>query len=288
MTDTLLTSLRERMLDETEPLAGLLRKCLVLGAETRSESLRQWARYELNGYDDSAELPSYRILPSPVIMVDYISGNAYGTNHAYDRLQLPAKAQKYVSETLSWCQPIDELEKFAAQKNLSFTGTGLAAAQSIWNKELGWAQQITGMRFSVAGSAIAGMLGQIRTQLVDIVADLTADTPLTELPGKEAVDAAVGTHIGTQYNTTITAPSGPTAVGTAATASTEGLTVDDAIALLAAVRDASAEVGDVAARGELQAAVEELRGAIESATPDAGEVMRKAGKLKAIAEEAVA
>lgn len=34
MTDSLLRSLREHMLDESEPLAGLLRKCLLLGAET--------------------------------------------------------------------------------------------------------------------------------------------------------------------------------------------------------------------------------------------------------------
>jgi hypothetical protein len=49
VTDALLRSLRERMLDESEPLAGLLRKCLLLGAETGSVTLRYWARKELNG-----------------------------------------------------------------------------------------------------------------------------------------------------------------------------------------------------------------------------------------------
>ena len=58
MTDTLLRSLRDRLLDESEPLAGLLRKCLLLAAQTGSELLRQWARYELNGYDEGVELPS--------------------------------------------------------------------------------------------------------------------------------------------------------------------------------------------------------------------------------------
>ncbi len=32
------------MLDESEPLAGLLRKCLLLGAETGSGSLRESVR----------------------------------------------------------------------------------------------------------------------------------------------------------------------------------------------------------------------------------------------------
>ncbi|MFF3869930.1 hypothetical protein [Micromonospora sp. NPDC001898] len=49
MTDTLLRSLREHLIDESEPLAGLLRKCLLLGAETGSQTLRDWARKELNG-----------------------------------------------------------------------------------------------------------------------------------------------------------------------------------------------------------------------------------------------
>ena len=52
MTSSLLTDLRERVIDEAEPLPGLLRKCLMLGAQTGSQSLREWARFELNGYPD--------------------------------------------------------------------------------------------------------------------------------------------------------------------------------------------------------------------------------------------
>jgi hypothetical protein len=83
MTDTLLRSLRARLLDESEPLAGLLRKCLLLGAETGSDSLRQWARYELSGYGEGVELPSYRRLPTPAISVDSISGNRWAKNVTY-------------------------------------------------------------------------------------------------------------------------------------------------------------------------------------------------------------
>lgn len=43
-------------------------------------------------------------------------------------------------------------------------------------------QNIVGLSYVLTGSAVAGMLGQIRTQLVDIIADLTAGTPLSELP----------------------------------------------------------------------------------------------------------
>jgi hypothetical protein len=63
------------MLDESEPLAGFLRKYLLLGAETGSDSLRQWARKELNGYDKDDELPGYRKLPTPPLALPSLSGH---------------------------------------------------------------------------------------------------------------------------------------------------------------------------------------------------------------------
>lgn len=283
MTDTLLRSLRDKALDESEPLAGLLRKSLLLGAETGSDALRQWARYELNGYDEGVELPSYRRLPTPPISVDSISGNTWAKNQTFNRLQLPTEARKCVPETFPLHQPVEELERLSQSKSLSFTGTGLAYAQTLWNEELGPFQQIMSMSFVLSGSAIAGVLGQIRTQLVDVVADLTADTPLAELPGKEQVDAAVGHHIGTQYVTTINSTNGPTAIGTMAQASSEGLDVNDALRLLDGVRDAAAHVAE-GNRNALLQAVEELRAAVEQDAPDTGDVVKKVGRLRAVAE----
>lgn len=283
MPDTLLTSLRSQLLDESEALAGLLRKCLLLGAETGSSSLRQWARYELNGYDADADLPQYRRLPTPVISVDSISGNTWAKNQTFHRLQLPAEAQKVVPEYLPLHQPVEELEKMSASKSLSFAGPGLAYAQTLWNNELGPFQQITGMSFKLSGSAISGVLGQVRTQLVDLIADLTADTPLAELPGKAQVDAAVGQHIGTQYVTTISSTNAPTAIGTKAKARSEGLSVGEVIELLDAVRAEADLVPSGASQVELLEVLEDLRVEILKAKPDTGAVVKKAGKLRTAA-----
>lgn len=283
VTDSLLRSLRTQMLDESEPLAGLLRKCLVLGAETGSEVLREWARKELNGYDNGDELPGYRQLPTPPISADTMSGNTWATNMTYSVLQLPPRAREVIGETFPLHQPIEELEKIATQKSGSFTSPGLTYAQHLWNEELGPFQQVVNMRFTLSGSMFAGVLGQIRTQLVDLVADLTAGTPLTELPRKELVDAAVGTHIGSQYNTTIHAATGATAIGDGAIAKSKGLTIDDAINLLDAVRDASGSVGDERSRAELLAAVEDLQAEVQSPRPDTGAVVKKVGRLNAVA-----
>lgn len=284
MTDTLLRSLREHLLDESEPLAGLLRKCLLLGAETGSEALREWARRELNGYGDEDEVPKYRKAPAPAISMDSMSGNMWAKNQIIGRHQLPGDAWEYVPDEFWFKQPIEELEQLAEQKQLSFASPGLAYAQTIWNRQLGPFQQIVGLSYVMSGSVLAGVLGQIRTKLVDVVADLTANTPMSELPKKGQVDAAMNHRLGDIYNTTIQAASGPVAIGAKAKASSEGLTVEDVLRLLDKVQQAAADIADIQ-RTELLEAVTELRAAVDSDAPETGDVVKKAGKLRAIAEK---
>ncbi|MET3468970.1 hypothetical protein [Microbacterium sp. BDGP8] len=285
MTDSLLRSLRDRALDETEPLAGLLRKCLLLGAETGSSALRDWARLELNGYTDESTIPDYRKLPGVPITVDSISGNTWTKGQIVTRWQLPKAAQGYVPELLYLTQPIEELERQAQEKSLRFKPPGLAAAQSVWDRELGPFQSIVNMSYILSGTSISGLLGQIRTKLIDVIADLTVTTPLTELPRREDVDAAMQQrigHLGDVYTTTVVHPSGPTAIGAGATAST-GLRVSDVLPLLDAVR-AAAQATD-ADTTEVEAAVTELNEVVSKPDPETGEVVKRAGKLREVADK---
>jgi hypothetical protein len=272
------------MLDESEPLAGLLRKCLLLGAETGSVALRDWARRELNGCGEEDEVPEYRRLSGVPISMNSSSGNTWVTGQTISRFQLPQEAWEYVPDTMSFKQPVEELEQMAGQKSLSFSSPGLSMAQTIWNRQLGPFQSINGLSYTMTGSVVAGMVGQIRTQLVDIIADLTADTPMSELPSKGQVDAAVREHIGASsvYNTTINAPSGPVAIGAEALAKTEGLSVADVLRLLDGVQRAAASDIAEADQAEVLEAVDDLRVALSKETPDTGEVVKKAGRLRSL------
>src|SRR5262249_7703825 len=160
---------------------------------------------------------------------------------------------------------------------LTFGSPGLAYAQTVWNGKLDPFQNIVGMHYVMSGSGVAGIFGQIRTQLVDGGADLTAHTPMSELPQKDQVDAAVTHRLGDIYNTTIQSASGPVAVGSRAKASTEGLTVADALRLLDAVQASTADVPG-SDRAEVLDAVAELRAAVEKEHPDTGDVVKKVGK----------
>lgn len=283
MTDTLLQALRDRILDESEPLAGLLRKCLLLGAETGSDALCEWARRELNGWGDEDDVPDYRKLHDAPIGYNSISGNTWATGLTISRLQLPKKAREVLPVELEFRQPVEELEQHASAKSLLFRTNRLAYAETMWNTELHMFQQVSNLHYTMSGSTVAGMLGQIRTKLVDFVADLTAGTPLTGLPGKERVDAAVHARIGDVYNTTIMKADGPLAIGSGAEAKTEGLSVDDALRLLAEVRT-SAEDVPAEDRAELDQAIDDLQATLEEDQPETGEVVRRAGKVRAAAQ----
>ena len=284
MTDTVLQSLRAHVLDEAEPLAGLLRKCLILGAETGSDALRQWARRELNGYADESVVPDYRVIDGAVILFDSISGNHWATGQSIHPLQLPAKAREHLPDAMTLRQPVDELERLAAEDSTYFRTGPLSLAEVLWNRQLGAFQQVINLRYTISGSTVAGILGQVRTNLIEIVADLTAGTPLTELPPTARVDEIMRErigHVGDVYNTNINQPTGPTAVGNEASAKTEGMTIAEVIALLAELQRAIAATPPGGARDEANSALVGLVEVVEGDEPDTREVVSRTARLRA-------
>lgn len=275
MTSSLLTDLRERVIDESEPLPGLLRKCLMLGAETGSQSLREWARFELNGYPDGPEVPSYRRIHAGMT-ISYVSGYNVVSGQSWSWYDLPAQAREIVPEQLTLRSPLAEIERMADQKFVKFGSGPLSAALQILNDTLSFAQQAHELAYSVPGATLTGIVDSIRTSLVELVADLTADTPLGELPSRTAVDAALSDHLGVQYITHVHAPSGPVAVGEGAHA--QG-TVEDLSRALADLRAMAEKEGEE----ELTEAIDDLQQALQEERPAAGPVAEKASRLRRLA-----
>src|SRR5215472_10304930 len=55
-----LAQIQADVVDDTVPLSSLLQKCIVLGGQAGSQKLRDWARWELNGYAGADTVPDYR------------------------------------------------------------------------------------------------------------------------------------------------------------------------------------------------------------------------------------
>jgi hypothetical protein len=84
------------------------------------------------------------------------------------------------------------------------------------------------------------------------------------------------------YTTTVLKTSGPTAIGAGAIASS-GTSVDDALQLLAAIQSAAElALPDTA---DLEVALAELRDSITTPHPETGEVVRRLGNLRAVADK---
>ncbi|MGY2025984.1 AbiTii domain-containing protein [Nocardia gipuzkoensis] len=193
----LLRDLRERVLDESETLVGLLRTCLALGTVTGSDALRSWARSELKGYETGTEVPTYRKLRLPLYLDSFSISNILVRDQSVSRYMAPAEAQKLIPEQVSFKDPIEQLIGMAETgENHQIRLEGLKFAASEWNAarkdDDPW---IVDLYYKVSATAVAGVVSVVRTTLVEMVMDMAKDVPLDQLPTRREADAAVQVHV---------------------------------------------------------------------------------------------
>ncbi|MGF6882190.1 hypothetical protein ABIA39_002789 [Nocardia sp. GAS34] len=180
---------------EHEPLAGLLRKCLMLGAVTGSDDLRLWASRKLKGYGDNDPLPAYRMLAAPLYVE--VSAGPYRETKQLSRFSVPADLREYVPEKLCITDPVEKLAVMAGSSDepitMGLSGFPILAAE--WTKLLEWPTAVRRIYFQVLTPTLVGLLGTVRTALLEMVMDMTKDLPLDELPSRGQADAAVQVHV---------------------------------------------------------------------------------------------
>jgi hypothetical protein len=276
----ILNDLRNEVTDESAPLAGLLRKCLFLGIETKSSDLRDWAKLELNGYEGITEIPSYRIFPTPPITASYMSFAGRVSGQKWSRHDL-GKAGEHIKPTFSFVNSIEEIEELSKGGQASFIPPELMQARALFNADEENIHTIIDLHYTLAGSLMAGIVGQVRTRLVEIVAELSTEIPLDGLPRKEVVDATTYQNIEAQYITTIGEPSGSVAVGTSANAVTDnGISVDDAFKLIEKIRAEVESLKGSDGQEEIVAVLEDIESDVESG---AGVNIEKTNRLTSLA-----
>ncbi|MFT4265286.1 MAG: hypothetical protein QM572_18035 [Nocardioides sp.] len=217
----LLAQIEKGALDESIPLASTLRKCVVLGGHAGSSELRDWARHELDGYgDDVSEMPDYRVIAAPIL--------ANGMNVAYQfrRHQLsvwdlPDFAQEAYRDGIKMPMGVGELEKLAGNsKPIDMQAPGMPDVVHYMNNFGEYNASFESIYFSVAPTAVHGILDKIRTNLVAMVAELRAvGVGSEDIPTSLAADQAVNVIIKKAKRSPITinnaVASGPGAVASA-------------------------------------------------------------------------
>lgn len=278
-----MANLRRRVIDESESLAGLLRTCIALGAETGSDALRGWARAELHGYAPQDDLPLYRKLQLSLTVDGWIGG-LYRTGYTVDFRHLQEEDRGRL-QAVPFQQSVDELEMLAAStKSLHYTHEGLSQAAKL----------ATGLPFTrveeayclVSPAAVAGMLGKIRTTLVEMVADMTREVPFDGLPTRNEVDRAVQVNVHgsrDQYHVNVQHNSGVIGQG-AGSSQTQHVTNvgSDLSNLLTQLRTAAGEIDSDDDRVDAEHAIDDLEEAACQENPELETVRRRWRALQRI------
>ncbi|MFK0131139.1 hypothetical protein ACIQRZ_12335 [Streptomyces rubiginosohelvolus] len=178
---TLVAEIERDALDESVPLASVLRRCIALGGAVDSDQLREWAGRELRGYQGDIETPDYRIVAAG-IHLDAVAGPSTITGQRISPLQLPdVVREKGISEELPLRMGVGELEASIdgdeqGHLHISLPG-GADIARMMDHVANQPFQKITAVYWSVSKASIAGVLDQVRTTLTELVAEIRATVP---------------------------------------------------------------------------------------------------------------
>ena len=185
-------------------LADTLRKVVALGGESGSKRLREWANRELRGYDgvDIADLPPYRVIGAS-LQIDWMRGPHKMTGQPISNLQIPEFARDEFKQEVRLRAGIGELEAMveaARKEGRSHTKLMHAGASDVlayMNHESDDPfMNYVALYWSVAQSSLEGVTDQVRTTLVELVAEMRAGTPAGQsVPSTEVADQAVSVAV---------------------------------------------------------------------------------------------
>ncbi|GGY13142.1 hypothetical protein GCM10010358_76760 [Streptomyces minutiscleroticus] len=195
-----ITRLEHDVLDESVPVASLLRQVLILGGHASSEPLRKWAQHELKGYSGTeTAVPKYRFIAAPV-KANITSGPAQYNGREISKWDLPEEARDAVPNQFPILWSVAEIQATiaASQEEHIRLGTSntsdLARLMTHHQRNLtgNFFLEVTSVYWAISVSSLKGILDQVRTQLTEFVAEIRAAMPPgAQEPTAEAIREAV-------------------------------------------------------------------------------------------------
>ncbi|MFE7537265.1 hypothetical protein ACFU67_23690 [Streptomyces rhizosphaericola] len=173
-----LDRLEKDVLDESRPLAPILRQVIALGGHAHSQPLRTWALRELKGYEGTdVPIPDYRKISAP-LMMDGIVGMYQFRKQQVSRFDLPDFARDDLGTELRFGRGVGEIESLLARDPSEAVPLAPAmAAELAAVMSQSSDRQVLRLYWAVHPSALEGVLDQVRTRLVELVGELRAVMP---------------------------------------------------------------------------------------------------------------
>jgi hypothetical protein len=192
----LLARIEADLLDDRVPLSSLLQRCIVLSGQAGEQELRDWARWELNGYADVGTVPDYRHVHSPVMAV--VTNNA-GYNPITQRVrdevfgpQIRDIIREVVGDIEDAIIPfgtgmLEELANQGTEMHRISPTFSDVMADTLNQFNTAPNSRVVQLYWSVSNASIRGIVVRVRAALTDRVAELIRLTaPDQDVPGKQA------------------------------------------------------------------------------------------------------
>ncbi|MFC8765984.1 hypothetical protein ACFUAG_35480 [Streptomyces sp. NPDC057193] len=173
-----LDRLEDDVLNESRPLAPILRQVIALGGHAHSEPLRTWALRELQGYEGTdVPIPDYRRISAPLVM-DGLAGNFQFREQPVSTFDLPDFARESLGDVLRLGQGVGQIESLITRHpgQTVQLAPALAAEVAVFMSQNS-SRHVLRLYWAVHPSAMEGVLDQIRTRLVQLVGELRAAMP---------------------------------------------------------------------------------------------------------------
>jgi hypothetical protein len=201
----------ERDLERDAPVAKVLRNVLLLGGKSGSSVLRDWAAQELRGYESDDALPDYRRLDA-LLQADFaLPGGGMLKHRTVAPWEFPEFARDAMSGPVPLSMSIAEIQDMKGRADggmVRLSPPGVSELMFLINHEVGHINQVVAIYWSVSVTALEGVLDQVRTRLVQLAAEMRAETPEKKsIPEREVADRAV-VHVIAKGRSTVNLVSG--------------------------------------------------------------------------------
>jgi hypothetical protein len=165
----------ESLSSEKSSLTEALLKTKILLHKIGHKELVDWVNNELNGYPDSVEVPTYRILPAQVLA--NVASIAYQFNSHPIPIGHLTKAQREGLEISKMNQSLAVLEKLVEKNDGHLQAPIPMEYNGVLGKNLVSGMQIQRAWCSISIADVNGIFIQVRSRLLDFLLELNEKLP---------------------------------------------------------------------------------------------------------------
>lgn len=157
-------------------LSSLLRKCKILAARLNHTDFKAWIEKELNGYDDTNSLPSYRILET--MSKGHFSGwGGSGLRNApIPTYCLEEKHQKYV-DNVYITEGISALEDLLSKSDGTLHNPWRPQLLALYSTKFYENMNCIEAWQVISSSSLANIVDTVRTKILNFVLEIEAENP---------------------------------------------------------------------------------------------------------------